>query len=142
MRGALVSVSILAAVCVGGCDSGESESEHESESANAPAAQTVRDFYDAANRSSGEDACALLTRRGVRSVVHVASRPACIRTIDAFDPGSFESEEGDLVEIEGVDERGEGFDVDAVVKNRTAGTYSVVRRGGRLLIDAFKPEEG
>jgi hypothetical protein len=132
-----------AALCLAGCDSGASESEHERESADAPAAETVREFYDAANRSAGKDACGLLTDNGIRTVVRTATRAACVRTIDGLERGSFESDDGELVEVEGVDDRGsDAFDVDAVVKGRTAGTFHVVKRGARLVIDGFEPEEG
>jgi hypothetical protein len=135
------TVIVAVALLLAGCESGGSESERKS--TDAPAAQTVRDFYDAANRSAGKDACAVLTDGGLRTVVHTASRDDCIQTIDRLDKGSFESDDGDLLEVEGVDERGsDEFDVDAVVKGRTAGTFHVVERGGRLLIDGFEPEEG
>jgi hypothetical protein len=137
------AVILAAALLLAGCDSGSSESEHESASAEAPAAQAVRDFYDAANRSAGNDACALLTDDGIRSVVHKASRGDCIQTIDGLDKGSFEGDDGELLEVEGVEEHGsDEFDVDAVVKGRTAGTFHLVLRYGRLLIDGFEPEEG
>jgi hypothetical protein len=65
-----------------------------------------------------------------------------METVGGFAPGSFETDKGELVEIEGVDESGDGFDIDAVVKGRTAGTYAVIRRDRELLIDGFTPEEG
>jgi len=134
---------LLAALCLAGCDSGgSSESEQEGEHANSPAAAVVREFYDAADESNGAKACSLLTDAALPTVVRVKSRPECVRTINGLTEGSFERDEGELVEIEGVDESGDGFDVDAVVKGRTAGTYSVVRRNGRLLIAGFSSEEG
>ena len=138
-----VSCGLLAAaLCLAGCGSDKSESEQEREHADSPAAQLVRDFYEAANDANGTQACGLLTEAGIRTVVRVKTRDECIRTVDAFQTGSFENEDGELVEIEGVEQGEDGFDVDAVVKGRTEGTYSVVRRGGRLLIDGFKSDEG
>jgi hypothetical protein len=132
-----------AAALVAGCDSGGSEAEREGESANAPAAQTVRAFYDAANRPAGAEACALLTARGIQSIVHVTSHQACLRTIDGFAPGSFTSKDGELVHVEGVDEHGDDtFSVDAQLEGRSGGTYTVIRRNGRLLIDRFESDEG
>lgn len=135
-------IVLLAVVFVAGCDSGGSESEQEREHADSPAAQLVRHFYEAANDADGTEACGLLTDTGIRTVVRVKTRAECIQTVDGFEAGSFETDEGDLVEIEGVDENEEGFDVDAVVKGRTEGTYTVVRHGGGLLIDRFTSEEG
>ena len=130
---------LVAVVFLAGCESEGSEAEKEGENANAPAAQAVRAFYDAADRSRGSAACALLTTRGIRQVVHVASRAACVRTIDALAPGSFSN----VLHVEGVDERGEGaFAVDAQLKGRSGGTYTVVKRHGRLLIDGFESDEG
>ena len=137
--GCLLVVAALPA----GCGSESSERERESEHADAPAAQTVRAFYAAANRSAGPEACALLTRRGVQQVVHVSSRDACIHTINGLDPGSFSSKDGEVLHIERVDEHGaDGFDVDARLEGRSGGTYAVVGRNGRLLIDGFESEEG
>jgi hypothetical protein len=134
---------LLAVLCLAGCDSGgSSESEQEREHASSPGAALVRQFYDAANDADGASACGLLTDAGIRTVVRVKTRAECIRTISGFAQGSFETDKGELVEIEGVDENHDGFDVDAVVKGRTTGTYAVVRRNGRLLIDGFSPEEG
>jgi hypothetical protein len=133
---------VIAVLGLPACDSGGSEAERERESSDAPAAQTVRAFYAAADKAEGEQACALLTANGIRTVVRVATRAACVRTIDGFAPGSFTGEDGELLEVEGVEERGEGFDVEAVVKSRSAGVYSVVKRDGRLLIERFEPEEG
>lgn len=133
---------VLLAVCLAGCDSGGSESEQEREHTDSPAAELVRHFYKAANDADGTEACGLLTDTGIRTVVRVKTRADCVRSVDGFQAGSFETDEGDLVEIEGVDEDEEGFDVEAVVKGRSEGTYTVVRRGGRLLIDGFKPHEG
>ena len=66
-----------------------------------------------------------------------------MRTIDGFTPGSFTGEDGEILEVEGVEEHGDdAFDVEGVVKGRTAGVYSVVKRNGGLLIDGFEPEEG
>jgi hypothetical protein len=134
--------AIIAVLGLPACDSGGSEAEKERESSDAPAAQTVRAFYAAADKAAGEQACALLTANGIRTVVRVATRAACVRTIDGFAPGSFTGDDGELLEVEGVEERGDGFDVEAVVKGRSAGVYSVVKRDGRLLIERFEPEEG
>jgi hypothetical protein len=137
-------VPLAAAVAlVAGCDSGGSEAEREGKSANAPAAQTVRAFYEAANRPAGVEACALLTARGIQSIVHVASAEACVRTIDGFVPGSFTSKDGEFLHVEGVDEHGEdAFSVDAQLEGRSGGTYTVISRNGHLLIDRFDSDEG
>ena len=148
MRAVIRSIAVhgalaAAALCLAGCDSGKKESERERESSNAPAAQVVRSFYDAANHAAGEKACALLTDGGVRSIVHQSSRPACIRTINALEPGSFDDRDGELLAIEGVEEDGaDAFAVDAALKGRSGGTYRVVRRNGMLLIDGFQSDEG
>src|SRR5206468_9294725 len=92
---------LVAVVLVAGCESNSSEAEKEGE--NAPAAQTVRAFYAAANRAAGDEACTLLTTRGIQQVVHVSSRAGCISTIGGLARGSFSSEEGELLHIEGVD---------------------------------------
>jgi hypothetical protein len=134
---------LLAVLCLAGCDSGgSSESEREREHANSPAAALVRQFYGAANESDGAKACGLLTDAGIRTVVRVKTRAECIETINGFAQGSFERDKGDLVDIEGVDESDGGFDVDAVVKGRTEGTYSVIQGNGHLLIDGFGSKEG
>jgi len=134
---------LLAVLCLAGCDSnGSSESEQAREHGNSPAAAVVRQFYDAANDADGTKACDLLTESGIRTVVRVKTREDCIHTVGGFARGSFESNKGELVEIEGVDESADGFDVDAVVKGRTEGTYAVIRRHGRLLIDGFQAKEG
>jgi hypothetical protein len=139
MAGRSLALFALAAAFLAGCESEGSEAEREGESANAPAAQTVRAFYDAAHRSAGPEACALLTESGIKSIVHVDSAAACVRTIDALDPGSF----ADVLHVEGVDERGEvGFSVDAQLKGRSGGTYTVLKRNGHLLIDRFESDEG
>jgi hypothetical protein len=133
----LIAVSLFA-----GCESKAAEVEKEGEHANAPAAKTVRSFYAAANRSAGEEACALLTEQGMRQIVHASSRTACVRTIHGLSPGGFSSKKGDLLHIEGVDEHGENaFDVDARLTGRSGGTYGVVERNGKLLIDAFESDE-
>jgi hypothetical protein len=134
--------AVIAVLGLPACDSGSSEAEKDPEGAKAPAAQTVRAFYEAADEAAGEQACALLTAGGIQTVVRVQTRSACVRTIDGFAHGSFSNEDGELLEVEGVEEHGDGFDVEAVVKGRTAGVYSVVKRNGRLLIDGFEPEEG
>lgn len=122
-----------------GCESEGSEVERDGESADAPAAQIVRDFYDAANRSAGTEACALLTTQGRMQIVHVASQGACVTAINTLAPGSFSN----VLHVEGVDERGgEGFSVDAQLKSRSGGTYTVIKRDGRLLIDGFESDEG
>jgi hypothetical protein len=124
------------------CDSGGSETERERKSADSPAAQTVRAFYAAADDAAGEKACRLLTPAGIRTVVRVGTLAACVQTIDAFAPGSFANEDGDLLHVNGVEEHGDGFDVEGEVTGRSGGVYSVVDRNGRLLIDGFEPEEG
>jgi hypothetical protein len=138
-----IALLALGAAFLAGCESEGSDAEREGENANAPAAQAVRAFYAAANRSAGTEACALLTTRGIQSIVHVSSRAACVRTIDAFAPGSFTSKDGELLQVEGVDEHGgAAFDVDARLVGRSGGTYTVVKREGRLLIDRFESDEG
>jgi len=135
--------AVVALLGLPACDSGGSESQKEGEGADAPAALTVRAFYDAANDAAGGKACALLTANGIRTVVRVKTRSACVRTIDEFSPGSFTGKDGEILEVEGVEERGgDAYDVEGVVKSRSAGVYSVVKRNGRLLIDGFEPEEG
>lgn len=135
--------AVVAVLGLPACDSAGSEAEQEGENADAPAAQTVRAFYDAADDAAGEKACALLTENGIRTVVHVKTRAACVRTISGFSPGSFTGKDGEILEVEGVEERGDdAFGVEGVVKGRSAGVYSVVRRDGGLLIDGFEPEEG
>jgi len=136
---AWVAVGVLA---LAGCDSGDSESERESEGSDSPAARLVREFYDAANDSAGAKACALLTDKGIRTVVHVTTRSGCVRTISSLTPGSFESKDGELVEVEGAEEAEGGFHVDAVVKGRSEGVFTVIHRNGRLAIDGFESEEG
>lgn len=134
---------VLAVAFLAGCESKGSDAEQEREHANAPAAQAIRAFYAAANRSAGEEACTLLTTRGIQQVVHVSSRTACVSTISGLDKGSFSSEEGELLHIERVDERGDdAFDVEAQLRGRSGGTYAVVRRNGSLLIDGFESDEG
>jgi hypothetical protein len=130
---------LFAVAFLAGCGSESSEAEKEGENAHAPAAQTLRAFYAAADRSAGPAACSLLTPRGIRQIVHVSSRAACVRTIDALASGSF----ANVLHVEGVDEHGDdAFSVDAQLKGRSAGTYTVVKRRGQLLIDGFEPEEG
>src|SRR4051794_383611 len=138
-RAAWAALGVLA---LAGCDSGGSESGRERDGADSPAARVVREFYDAANDSAGPKACALLTADGIRTVVHVATRNDCVRTINGLTPGSFESKEGELVEVEGAAEAEGGFHVDAVVKGRSEGVFTVIRRQGRLAIDGFESEEG
>ena len=140
---ALYGALAAATLCLSACDSRKKEAERERKSANAPAAQVVRSFYDAANHAAGEKACALLTDDGVRSVVHQRSHRACIRTINALEPGSFDDRDGKLLAIEGVEEDGDhAFAVDAALKGRSGGTYRVVQRNGTLLIDHFTSDEG
>jgi hypothetical protein len=130
---------VVAVAFLAGCESEGSESEKEGESANEPAAQTVRAFYDAADRSAGPDACALLTARGIQQIVHVSSRAACRATINALAPRSFSH----VLHVEGVEEKGaDAFAVDAQLKGRSGGTYTVVKRDGQLLIDGFESDEG
>jgi hypothetical protein len=133
---------VIAVLGLPACDSGGSEAEREHNSAESPAAETVRAFYAAADDAAGERACALLTPAGIRTVVRVGTRAACIRTIDGFAPGSFTTEDGGLLHVDLVEENGDGFDVEGEVKGRSAGVYAVVERNGRLLIDGFEPEEG
>jgi hypothetical protein len=123
-------------------DSGGSEADREGKAADSPAARAVRDFYTAADKPAGAKACALLTDAGIRAIVRVSSRAACIRTIDGFTAGSFSDDSGSLLRIEGVEESPDCFDVDGLLKGRSGGAYSVVERKGRFLIDGFKPEEG
>ena len=138
----LAVCAVAGAFVLAGCDSGESDAEKEQEDSDSPAAQVVRDFYGAANEADGNKACALLTPNGVRTVVRVPTRPACVRTVDALAAGSFETDNGELVDVESVEERGDGFDVEAVVKGRSEGVFSVVEQDGRLVIDGFESEEG
>jgi hypothetical protein len=139
----LSPVVVFLVLAAAGCrDSGTSNAAPEGEHASNQATEVVRHFYVAADKSAGQEACALLTSRGIGAIVRVQSRAACVHTIDAFAPGSFSDETGSLLHIEGVEEGEDGFDVDATVKGRSAGAYSVVRRDGRLLIDGFKSEEG
>jgi hypothetical protein len=138
----LVAIA-LALALLGGCGSQGSEAEQEGENADAPAAQTVSAFYDAADRSAGPEACALLTARGIQQIVHVKSRAACVTTINAFAPGSFSNKEGDLLHVEGVEEDGDNaFAVDAQLEGRSGGTYTVAKRHGQLLLDGFASDEG
>jgi hypothetical protein len=134
---------VVAVLSLAGCkDSGGSEAEREGENADKPAAKTVSAFYAAADEPDGEKACSLLTADGIRAVVRVGSHAACVRTIDGFDPGSFSDENGELLKIEGVEEHGDTTDVNALLKGRSGGVYTVVKRNGHLLIDGFEPEEG
>ena len=147
---------LLAVLCLAGCDSGgSSEPKQESEHASSPAAALVRQFYDAANESDGTKACGLLTDAGVdrtRFGVYLGSGEGvqdfehlAAMVAQANLPGTRTYDRSALAGSayrEYVAESDDGFDVDAVVKGRTAGTYSVVRRHGRLLIDGFSPEEG
>jgi hypothetical protein len=136
-------LAVVALLGLAGCkESGGSEAEREGENAEKPAAKTVSAFYDAADEPDGEKACSLLTADGIRAIVRVGSRAACVRTIDGFDPGSFSDDKGDLLEIEEVEEHGDTTDVGASLKGRSGGVYTVVKQNGRLLIDGFKPEEG
>lgn len=139
--------SCLLAACVllglSACkESARSEADREGKAADSPAARAVRDFYDAADKPAGAEACSLLTESGIRAIVHVSTRAACVRTIDGFAPGSFSDDSGSLLRIEGVDESQDGFDVDGLLKGRSGGAYSVVERNGRFLIDGFTPEKG
>jgi hypothetical protein len=122
--------------------SGGSEADREGKAANSPAARAVRDFYAAADKPAGATACSLLTDSGIRAIVHVSSRAACIRTIDGFAPGSFSDDSGSLLRIEGAAESQNGFRVDGLLMGRSGGAYAVVERIGRLLIDGFTPEKG
>jgi len=133
-------IALAAAVALlAGCESDGSEAEREGENVDAPAAQTVRAFYDAADRSDGARACALLTLRGTEQVVHVSSRAACVRTIDGLARGSFSK----VLHVDGVDDLGDGaFSVDAELRGRSGGAYRVIEREGRLLIDGFESDEG
>lgn len=122
-------------------ESGTSEADREGKAADSPAARAVRDFYAAADKPAGAKACSLLTESGIRAIVHVSSSSACVQTIDGFAPGSFSDDSGSLLRIEGVEESQDGFDVDGLLEGRSGGTYSVVERNGRFLIDGFKPEK-
>jgi hypothetical protein len=136
-------LAVVALLGLAGCkESGGSEAEREGENADKPAAKTVSAFYDAADEPDGEKACSLLTADGIRAIVRVQSHAACVRTIDGFDPGSFSDDKGDLLKIEEVEEHGDTTDVNALLKGRSGGVYTVVKENGRLLIDGFKPEEG
>jgi hypothetical protein len=136
-------VAVVAVLGLAGCkESGGSEAEREGENADKPAAKTISAFYEAADEPDGEKACSLLTADGIRAVVRVQSYAACVRTIDALDPGSFSDEKGELLKIEEVEDHGDTTDVNALLKGRSGGVYTVVERNGRLLIDGFKPEEG
>ena len=75
--------AVIAVLGLPACDSGSSEAEKEREGAKAPAAETVRAFYKAADDAAGEQACALLTADGIQTVVRVQTPRACVRTIDA-----------------------------------------------------------
>lgn len=90
MRQAFLLAALLAASMLGGCGSSSSEKATESKSKEAPAAErTLKSFYDAANDADCERACAYLTAQGIRQIVRVGSRAACVRTIDGFSKGSF-----------------------------------------------------
>lgn len=128
---------VIAILSVAGCGSPGSKSEQDRERSASPAAQVVRRFYEAANAAHGSEACNLLTDTGIRTIIRVKTRAECVRTVDGFQPGSFAS-----IEIEVVAPQEEGFDVDAVVKGRSEGRYTVISRGGRLLIDRFTSKEG
>ena len=135
--------AVVIVLSLAGCkESGGAEAEREGENADNPAAKTVSAFYEAADESDGEKACSLLTAAGIRAIVRVGSRAACVRTVDGFDPGSFSDEDGELLEIEDVENHGDTSEVDAVLHGRSGGVYTVVKRDGRLLIDGFEPEEG
>ena len=92
----------------------------------SPRRKTVSAFYEAANEPDGEKACSLLTADGIRAVVRVGSHAACVRTIDGFDPGSFSDDKGELLKIEDVEEHGDTTDVNALLKGRSGGVYTVV----------------
>jgi hypothetical protein len=127
----LLSAVLLAAGCGGhGRDS------------SGPAG-TLKTFYAAADASDGEQACSLLTDSGIRQIVRVQARRACIETINGFAKGSFHSNEGDFVKVEHVeDEDDRAVKVEAEIKGRAGGTFTFARRGGRLLISGFKSDEG
>ena len=91
----MCGIVLVAMVCLAGCDSGGSESEQERERADSPAAQLVRHFYEAANDADGTEACGLLTDTGIRTVVRVKTRADCVNTVDGFQAGSFEADEGE-----------------------------------------------
>ena len=127
---------------LGGCGSSSSEKATESNSKEAPAAErTLKSFYDAANDADCERACAYLTAQGIRQIVRVGSRAACVRTIDGFSKGSFAHGDGELVDVEHVEDRGDTVEVEAEVKSRSGGTYRMVKRDGELLVDSFESEE-
>lgn len=135
--------AVVAVLGLAACkESGGSEAEREGENADKPAAKTVSAFYEAADEPDGEKACSLLTADGIRAIVRVQSHAACVRTIDGFAAGSFSDDKGELLKIEEVEEHGATTDVNALLKGRSGGVYTVVKRHDRLLIDGFKPEEG
>jgi hypothetical protein len=135
--------AVVALLALAGCkESGGSEAKREGENADKPAAKTVSAFYEAADKPDGAKACSLLTANGIRAIVRVGSRAACVRTIEGLDPGSFSADKGELLKIEGVEAHGSTTDVNALLKGRSGGVYTVLKRNGHLLIDGFKPEKG
>jgi hypothetical protein len=138
------AVVLVAALGLSGCGgSGGLEPGTQSKGGDTSRAErALRGFYAAANDADGRRACLGLTPTGIRQVVRVGSRAACIRTISAFRPGSFADADGKLVRVEHVEDRGDAVQVEAEVKGRSSGVYSLVERNGRLLIDGFDSEEG
>jgi hypothetical protein len=53
----------------------------------------------------------------------------------------FRAGEGELVDVEHVEDRGDTVEVEAEVKSRGGGTYRMVKRDGELLVDSFESEE-
>jgi hypothetical protein len=149
MLGRAVSGSCLVLFLVGanllsGCGSRPSAKtdagEESAQTGRAP--QVLTAFYAAANDADGRRACSYLTADGIRQVVHVSSRPACVRTVSAFAKGNFADADGSLLHVDRVEKGADGFDVEAEVRGRSHGAYSLVESNGALLIDGFKPEKG
>jgi hypothetical protein len=110
--------------------------------ADSPVA-TLDAFYAAADASDGEKACGFLTGSGFRQIVHVRTRHACVATINGIAKGSFHSKDGAFIEVERVEDETKATPrVVAEIRGRAGGTFTFARRGGRLLIDGFKSEEG
>lgn len=128
---------IVLAALLGGCGSSRSGREGMLRAGE----EALKGFYGAANNADGQDACGRLTRGGIERIVHVRTRAACVRTISGFRKGAFAAGEGELVDVEHVEAAADGVDVEAEVKGRSGGTYHLIRRGGKLLIDSFDPEE-
>jgi hypothetical protein len=107
-----------------------------------PAVKALRAFYEAADAADGRRACGFLTDSGIRQIVRVHTRQECVMAVDRFAPGLFHSDDEEFVEVERVEDREDGAEVEAEIKGRSGGTFMFVRRGGRTLISGFKSEEG